>query len=217
MFETIFTCFKKENMLAELTAFMEKYTEGFVESKKNYTECLAMLQHELGDDAAVSVTALDEAVHDAICSDLVYSAFLGFKANLDYFNNPAGNNFLKIDPEDYLREGTAHRLPAYENAYRIINAFYAQLTPEQKEMTDPITDYESHLETTGPKLAHLWAFKKANEFFYSVVPGYCAPSAFTYVYESMMAKYMGITLNELLEINFESVFESSEGQLFANA
>ena len=193
MFNTMFECFKKENMLAELIAFMEKNTEGFIESKKNYKECLAMLQRELGEEATISTTELNKAIHDAICSDLVYSAFLGFKANLDYFNNPAGSNFLKIDPEDYLREGTAHGLPAYEKAYRTIDAFYAQLSPEQKEMTDAITDYESYLETTGPKLAHLWAFKKANEFYYSVIPGYCAPSAFTYAYEHMIAEYMGIS------------------------
>lgn len=203
MFESMFTCFKNENMLAELIAFMEKHTEGFIESKKNFNECLAMLQRELGEEVTISTTELNKAIHDALCSDLVYSAFLGFKANLDYFNNPVGNNFLKIDPEDYLREGTAHCLPAYEKAYRIIDAFYAQLSPEQKEMTDAITDYQSHLETTGPKLAHLWAFKKANEFYYSVIPGYCAPSAFTYAYEHMVAEYMGITLTELLELDFQ--------------
>ena len=209
MFNSMFSCFEKDVMMFELIAFMERHTDGFMDARKNYLECLNSLSAVLGDDAAVSTDELNNALHDAICSDLVYAAYLGFKANLDYFNNPAGNNFLKIDPEEYLHEGTAHRMPAYTKAHRIIDAFYEQLTPEQKDMTDAITEYESHLETAGPKLAHLWAFKKANEFYYSVIPGYCAPSSFTYRYERMMAEYMGITLKDLLEFDLESTSEAS--------
>lgn len=209
MFNTMFECFKKEIMIFELIAFMEKHTEGFTESRENYIECLNMLRVELDESAAISVDELDEAIHDAIASDLVYSAYLGFKANLDYFENPVANNFLRVDPEIYLREGTAHCLPAYENAYTKINAFYAQLTPEQKSATDPITNYEAHLETTGPKLAHLWAFKKANNFYCSVIPGYSAPTPFTHAYEHMLAKYMGINITDLLEIEFTPVVEEA--------
>lgn len=209
MFYTMFECFKKENMLFELIAFMERNTEGFAESRKNYYDCLNMLRKELGDNPSVTVDEFDAALHDAICSDLVYSAYLGFKANLDYFENPLANNFLNIDPEIYLREGTAHRLPAYERAYAKMEVFYAQLSPELKEATDAVTDYESHLETNGPKLAHFWAFKKANSFFPSVIPGYCAPMPFTYAYEHTLAKYMGITIIQLNEISIDATAGTS--------
>lgn len=209
MFYTMFECFKKENMLFELIAFMERNTEGFAESRKNYYDCLNMLREELGENPSVTVDEFDAALHDAICSDLVYSAYLGFKANLDYFENPLANNFLNIDPEIYLREGTAHRLPAYERAYAKMEVFYAQLSPELKEATDAVTDYESHLETTGPKLAHFWAFKKANSFFPSVIPGYCAPMPFTYAYEHTLAKYMGITIIQLNEISIDATAGTS--------
>lgn len=209
MFYTMFECFKKENMLFELIAFMERNTEGFAESRKNYFDCLNMLREELGENPSVTVDEFDAALHDAICSDLVYSAYLGFKANLDYFENPLANNFLNIDPEIYLREGTAHCLPAYERAYAKMEVFYAQLSPELKEATDAVTDYESHLETTGPKLAHFWAFKKANSFFPSVIPGYCAPMPFTYAYEHTLAKYMGITIIQLNEISIDATAGTS--------
>jgi len=205
MFNTMFECFKKESMLFELIAFMERNSDGFAESRSNYNECLNMLRKELGDNATVSVDEFDAALHDAICSDLVYSAYLGFKANLDYYENPLANNFLEVDPEIYLREGTAHRLPAYDKAYAKVNAFYEQLSPELKEATDAVIDYESHLETVGPKLAHYWAFKKANSFFPKVVPGYCASIPFTYAYEHMLAKYMGISLQEL---NLEKILDA---------
>ncbi len=184
MFNTMFECFRKESMLFELIAFMERNSDGFAESRSNYNECLNMLRKELGDNATVSVDEFDAALHDAICSDLVYSAYLGFKANLDYYENPLANNFLEVDPEIYLREGTAHRLPAYEKAYAKVDAFYKQLSPELREATDAVTDYESHLETVGPKLAHYWAFKKANSFFPKVIPGYCASIPFTYAYRN---------------------------------
>ena len=83
MFNTMFECFKKESMLFELIAFMERNSDGFAESRNNYNECLNMLRKELGDNATVSVDEFDAALHDAICSDLVYSAYLGFKANLE--------------------------------------------------------------------------------------------------------------------------------------
>ena len=210
MFNTMFECFKKETMLFELIAFMERNCEGFAESRSNYNECLNMLRKELGGNASISVDEFDTAIHDAICSDLVYSAYLGIKANLDYFENPIANNFLEVDPEIYLREGTAHRLPAYERAYAKVNAFYEQLSPELKEATHAVTDYESHIETVGPKYAHFWAFKKANSFFPKVIPGYCASTPFTYAYEHMFAKYMGISIIQLNEISIDATSESSE-------
>ena len=94
MFNTMFECFKKESMLFELIAFMERNSDGFAESRSNYNECLNMLRKELGDNATVSVDEFDAALHDAICSDLVYSAYLGFKANLDYYENPQPKQFL---------------------------------------------------------------------------------------------------------------------------
>ncbi len=209
MFNTMFECFKKETMLFELIAFMERNCEGFAESRSNYNECLNMLRKELGGNASISVDEFDAAIHDAICSDLVYSAYLGIKANLDYFENPIANNFLEVDPEIYLREGTAHRLPAYEKACAKVDAFYKQLSPELREATDAVTDYESHLETVGPKLAHYWAFKKANSFFPKVIPGYCASTPFTYAYEHMFAKYMGISIIQLNEISIDAASEAS--------
>ena len=209
MFNSMFSCFDRNIMLFELIAFMERNTEGFIESRRNYIECLNMLRNEIGENADISVDEFDTALHDAICSDLIYSAYLGIKANYDYFENPVANNFLEIDPEIYLREGTAHRLPAYEKAYATIDAFYAQLSPEQKEATYAVTDYESHLETVGPKLAHFWAFKKANSFFPKVIPGYCVPIPFTYAYEHTMAKYMGITIVQLNEISLDISSEAS--------
>ncbi len=209
MFNTMFECFKKESMLFELIAFMERNSDGFAESRSNYNECLNMLRKELGGNASISVDEFDAAIHDAICSDLVYSAYLGIKANLDYFENPIANNFLEVDPEIYLREGTAHRLPAYERAYAKVNAFYEQLSPELKEATHAVTDYESHIETVGPKYAHFWAFKKANSFFPKVIPGYCASTPFTYAYEHMFAKYMGISIIQLNEISIDATSDAS--------
>lgn len=207
MFNTMFECFKKETMLFELIAFMERNTDDFAESRKNYLECLNMLRKEINDSAAVD--ELDAALHDAICALLVYSAYLGFKANLDYFENPVANNFLNVDPEVYLREGTARMLPTYERAYAKVNKFYDSLSPELKEATGAITDYESHLETVGPKLAHYWAFKKANSYYPNVIPGYDASMPFTYAYEHILAKYMGINILQLNEISVDIMSEAS--------
>ena len=44
---------RMSRLVAELIAFMEKHSEGFKESQKNYMECLHLLNKELGEDAAV--------------------------------------------------------------------------------------------------------------------------------------------------------------------
>lgn len=58
MFNTMFECFKKEIMIFELIAFMEKHTEGFTESRENYIECLNMLRAELDESAAIRYTVI---------------------------------------------------------------------------------------------------------------------------------------------------------------
>ena len=206
MFNTMFDCFKKDVMVSELIAFMERNIEGFDESRKKYIDCINMLKAELGNAAENSVNDFDAAIHDAICILLTQSAYLGFKANLDYFENPIANNFLTVDPEIYLREGAARQLTDYSMAYAKIESFYAQLSPEIKEKTEAITDYESHLETIGPKLAHYWAFKKANSFYSHVIPGYHVPTQFTHAYEHMLSEYMGIAVIQMdeLDIGFTS-------------
>lgn len=199
MMKAILESLSSENVVRTLTAFMEKNCEDFPECKKNYIECIETLQAELGTELNPAVADMTAAIEQQIASDLIYSAYLGFKANLDYFRNPVANNFLNVDTETYLRETTAHRLPAYECAQRVIDCFHKQLTDEQKERTIAIVEYVSYLETVGPKLAHYYGFIFANEFLARVEPAYSPDIPLTYAYRRMLQDYLQIKLMDRIE------------------
>lgn len=162
-------------------------------------EVIETLKAELGAELNPSVEDMALAIEQQVASDLIYSAYLGFKANLDYFRNPVANNFLNVDMETYLRETTAHRLPAYESAQRVIDCFHEQLTDEQKERTIAIVEYVSYLETMGPKLAHYYGFIFANEFLTRVEPAYSPDIPLTYAYRRMLQDYLQIKLMDRIE------------------
>lgn len=199
MMKAILESLTSANMVKKLTAFMEKNCEDFPECKRKYIECVETLKIELGAELNPSVEDMALAIEQQVASDLIYSAYLGFKANLDYFRNPVANNFLNVDMETYLRETTAHRLPAYESAQRVINCFHEQLTDEQKEKTIAIVEYVSYLETVGPKLAHYYGFIFANEFLARVEPAYSPDIPLTYAYRRMLQDYLQIKLMDRIE------------------
>lgn len=177
-----------------------------------YMEVIETLKAELGAELNPSVEDMALAIEQQVASDLIYSAYLGFKANLDYFRNPVANNFLNVDMETYLRETTAHRLPAYESAQRVIDCFHEQLTDEQKERTIAIVEYVSYLETMGPKLAHYYGFIFANEFLTRVEPAYSPDIPLTYAYRRMLQDYLQIKLMDRIEFG-ENRSVKEEGKI----
>lgn len=212
MMKAILESLTSANMVKKLTAFMEKNCEDFPVCKKNYMECIETLKAELGAELNPSVEDMALAIEQQVASDLIYSAYLGFKANLDYFRNPVANNFLNVDMETYLRETTAHRLPAYESAQRVIDCFHKQLTDEQKERAIDIVEYVSYLETMGPKLAHYYGFIFANKFLARVEPAYSPDIPLTYAYRRMLQDYLQIKLLDRIEFGGNG-FVKEEGKI----
>lgn len=191
---TIKECMKSENVVRRLCEFMMLHCEDFPAHVKNYIECLAKLEEEVGTEA---VEKLKKAINDKNASDIFFSAQLGYKANLDYFKNPVANNFLNSDPSVYLREELAMRMPMRERAQHEIDDFYAGLTDEQKAITEAITAYDSYLETIGPKLAHYYGFLFANEMLELTEPAYVQDASLTFAYSRWIEKYMNVSLLDL--------------------
>lgn len=131
------------------------------------------------------------AIEQQCASDLLFSGFLGLKANLDNFKNPVARNFLDVDFEVYLRGEVAHRLPEYEQAQKNREQFYSQLTSAQREIYEDVSTYTCHLETVGPKLAHYFGYLLGNELLPRIIPGYCVDSVLTFRYNAVLGKYMG--------------------------
>lgn len=167
-------------------------SEDFAEDYQRYIDAIDALRTELGD----AVTDEINAIEQQCISDLVFSCWLGLKANLDNFMDPVARNFLDADFEVYLREETAHRLPEYERAQDKRDQFYSLLTPVQKETYEDVITYTSYLKTVGPKLAHYYGYMLGNGFLRRVVPGYHPDPILTIRYTAMLEDYFGKSLPE---------------------
>ena len=167
--------------------WLKEESEEFSADHQRYIDAMKALSEELGD----AVTEEINAIEHQCASNLLFSGFLGLKANLDNFQNPVARNFLDVDFEIYLREEVAHRLPEYEQAQKKREQFYSQLTLTQRETYEDISTYTSHLETVGPKLAHYFGYLLGNELLPRIIPGYCVDSVLTLRYNAVLGKYMG--------------------------
>lgn len=157
-----------------LIEFLEQHCEDIPEIQAKYQEAIA--QAEEGKKLA-------EAIDAQTASDLLFSAALGLKANLDHFRDPIARTFLEVDPEIYLRESVAHSLPQYIEAQKIRDA---------AEANDAIIEYTTYLETFGPKLAHYFGHLLGDELLPRVIPGYQPDPILTIRYHNWVWGYMGI-------------------------
>ena len=157
-----------------LIEFLEQHSEDFPEIREKYQKAIAQAERgkELADAIAAQTT-----------SDILFSAALGLKANLDHFRDPIARTFLEVDPEIYLRESVAHNMPQYIEAQRI---------RDSAEYDDDITAYTTYLETVGPKLAHYFGYLLGDELLARIVPGYQSNPLLTILYRNWVRTYLGI-------------------------
>ena len=181
-----------KEIVASLVEVMAENFEDFAEDLARFNETSSWLEKQLAKDASPSVADVANAIDQRIGSMLLFSYFLGLKANLDHFIDPIGRTFLDVDTEVYLREDMARRLPDYQNAQRTQEQFYASLTPVQQERYEDITSYICHLETVGPKLAHYYGYLLGNQLFPRVIPGYVADVQLVLQYRCMLENYFKI-------------------------
>lgn len=154
-----------------LIEFLEQHCKDFPEIRVKYKD--AIVQADEGEKLA-------EAIDAQTASDLLFSAALGLKANLDHFRDPIARTFLEVDPEIYLRESVAHSLPQYIEAQKIRDA---------AEYDDDITAYTTYLETVGPKLAHYFGYLLGDELLPRVIPGYQPDPILTIRYQAWVQEY----------------------------
>ena len=157
-----------------LIEFLEQHCKDFPEIQPKYQEAIA--QAEEGKKLA-------EAIDAQTASDLLFSAALGLKANLDHFRDPIARTFLEVDPEIYLRESVAHNMPQYIEAQKILDTI---------EVNDTIIEYTTCLETFGPKLAHYFGHLLGDELLLRIVPGYQPDPLLTIRYRDWVRTYMGM-------------------------
>lgn len=179
-----------QEIVDELVTLLIKHVDGFQEDYHRYLAAVKQLKAEL---SALAVDEVISAIHRRISSDLLFSAFLGLKMNLDHFINPMAPNctWPQVDFDDYLQVSIAHNLPAYALTEATLSNFYNSLSPKQNEIYRAIAEYESYLETSGPKLAHYYGYLLGDTLLPQIIPGYHPDPSLILRYQVMLANYFG--------------------------
>jgi len=168
---------------------MLEHIDGFRSDHNRYLSAINKLQSELGEAVEKAVAA----IHKRTASVFFLSFFLGLKMNWEHFINPMAPNctWLQVDYKDYLREDLAHSLPEYQLASAFLSDFFHSLTAEQRKTYDAVMEYENHLLTAGPKLAHYYGYLLGNTLLRQLIPGYRPDTVLTMKYNTMLTDYFG--------------------------
>ena len=162
----------------------------FREDHKRYTEALEQFREVFGDGADI----IHAAVLRKCASDLAFAGMLGFKMNIDHYVNPMSPNctWAQVDYNDYLREDIARSLPEHQEAETVLEDFRRKLPVDMQQYYSAVAEYESHLVTFGPKLAHYYGFLAGNEILWRWIPGYCPDPMLTLRYTEMVERIFEI-------------------------
>ena len=81
----------KELLVELLLNFMAERNEDFAEDVKKYKDALISLEN------ALSTEELEDAIYRQTVCMVLFSGWLGFKANMDHFSEPVARTFLEVD------------------------------------------------------------------------------------------------------------------------
>ena len=180
------------SIVEDLRKVLREKDREFLPVEAKFQEAVRDLTARIGRKAANELVA---AWDRQICSDLVYAGFLGFQANLHNFHNPVASQFTRLDYETFLREHIMQTLPYRTAAEDTERAFLQAHKEILAEYEEGILDYYVHLEITGPKLAHFWGYRFANQFLPRVEPGYVSDGAQTSLYALELNRDLGFCVS----------------------
>ena len=175
------------SMITELSNWLAEKDLDFPPVQAAYQDAAKILVSQLGKEAEAFLSAQDQH----IISDLRYSAYLGFQANLANFRCPGGNHFVAQGSDHFLREHIMYSLPGRISYDTIIAAFQTRYGRSAELQLDAIQNYYIYLETVGPKLAHYWGYVFANHFLSLVEPGYICDGTQTSIYTMELSRELG--------------------------
>ena len=176
------------SIVEDLRKVLREKDREFLPVEAKFQEAVRDLTARIGRNATKELVA---AWDRQICSDLIYAGFLGFQANLRNFHNPVASQFTRLDYETFLREHIMQTMPYRNEAEAAAAAIQEAYAEALNEYEDAIRSYYVYLEVTGPKLAHFWGYRFANQFLPWVEPGYVSDGAQTSMYALELHRDLG--------------------------
>ena len=177
-----------KSFVEDLRNVLREKDPDYLPVENNFHNAMQDLTTRIGKHTVQELVA---AWDRQICSDLVYAGYLGFQANLHNFHNPVASQFTRLDYETFLREHIMQTMPYRNEAEAAAVAIQEAYEEALNEYEDAIRSYYVYLEVTGPKLAHFWGYRFANQFLPWVEPGYVSDGAQTSMYALELHRDLG--------------------------
>ena len=177
-----------KSLVEDLRNILREKDPDYLPVEKSFHNAVQDLTTRIGKHATQELVA---AWDRQICSDLVYAGYLGFQANLHNFHNPVASQFTRLDYETFLRQHIMQTMPYRNEAEAAATAIQEAYEEALNEYEDVIRSYYVYLEVTGPKLAHFWGYRFANQFLPWVEPGYVSDGAQTSMYALELHRDLG--------------------------
>ncbi|MBQ7096334.1 MAG: hypothetical protein IJN80_07820 [Clostridia bacterium] len=170
-----------QEVVKQLEQFSENTFDDFKEIKNSFETAEKEME-------GTRLLSLKSAFEQRIFAAVLFSAFLGFQANLKHFNDPVARTFLEVSPEIYLRKKVMSGMPYYAAAHAEICSLGRNFS--SKEFT-PILEYYIYLETVGQQYAHYKGFLWGNEYLPYLEPGYAEDHILTHNYRQKRSEWFG--------------------------
>ena len=180
------------SIVEDLRKILREKDRDFLPVEAKFQEAVRDLTARIGRKAANELVAAWDL---QICSDLIYAGYLGFQANQHNFHNPVASQFTRLDYETFLREHIMQTMPYRNEAEAAAAAIQEAYEEALNEYEDAIRSYYVYLEVTGPKLAHFWGYRFANQFLPWVEPGYVSDGAQTSLYALELNRDLGFSVS----------------------
>lgn len=178
-------------MLTDLADLIRMHDDKFPQVEDKYKAAVAALRHDIGDTITPTVDEYLTANETTVVANILYAAYLGYRANLENFHSPYTTGFVRMDFTDYIRDHLVGHSPASRAASSVIDTFYKALPEEYRQYEEDISEYFIALDVYGPKLAHYAGYIISNKFLPWVEPGYQEDYSQTLQYMNELKKYMG--------------------------
>ena len=181
-----------KGVISDLADLLRANDEEIAEREKNYLAAVEILRKELPSGSSPTLDDYLAACESDVTSAVAYAGYLGFRLNLENFHHPIGIDFVRLDTIDYLKGHLFGHFPVnYCNA-QVREAFNKILPSAYERLQDDIQDYFTHMECTGPKLAHYAGYIIGNHILPWVEPGYREDYCQTMAFAAETEKYTGM-------------------------
>jgi hypothetical protein len=177
------------HILDAMAEVFRQHDEEFRKDEILRNNAEAVLRDALSGDLTPSLDEYIEAVEKDVITRIICAGYNGFQINLANFHAPYGVDFTRMEAFDIAKEHLISNLPTNAGTGKITYAFFQALPEELRDYERNISEYYTHFECAGPKLAHYAGYIIANHLLPWIQPGYRPDPVQTLQYTSWIEGY----------------------------